>query len=139
MEPTLESIDVTARFRIVLERIRAGADMLDIDDVCAWDEDERVRRLCLPILYQRGLSRIEVVFYGSFLREMSKLMRHKDGDDLALALDAMLVKWVLRGLDPALLKTLVCHCYSGLSGKKGASLLTTGAARHGHMPLDFAG
>ena len=122
MEPTLESIDVTARFRIVLERIRAGADMLDIDDVCAWDEDERVRRLCLPILYQRGLSRIEVVFYGSFLREMSKLMRRKDGDDLALALDAMLTKWSVRGLDPALLKTLICHSYSELSGRKGTPL-----------------
>jgi hypothetical protein len=96
--------------------------MLDIDDVCAWDEDERVRRLCLPILYQRGLSRVEVVFYGSFLREMSKLMRRKEGDALALALDAMLAKWSVRGLDPALLKTLICHSYSELSGRKGTSL-----------------
>jgi hypothetical protein len=119
MEPTLESVDVATQFRLVLERIRAGADMLDIDDVGAWDEDERVRRLCLPILYQHGLSRIEVVFYGSFLREMSKLMRRKDGDNLALALDAMLTKWSLRRLDPALLKTLICHSYSELSGRRG--------------------
>lgn len=120
MEPTLESVDVLARYGLVLERIRAGADSLDLDDVGAWDEDERVRRFCLPIMYQRGRSRMEVVFYGAFLREMSKLMRRKDGLELGLALEFLVTKWSLRHLDPDLLKTLVCHCYSELSGRGGA-------------------
>jgi hypothetical protein len=118
MEPILQSADVSTRYGLVLERIRAGADSLDLDDVGAWDEDERVCRLGLSIMYQRGLSRIEVVFYGAFLREMSKLMRRKDGTGLALALEFLVTKWSLRRLDQDLLKTLICHCYSELGGRR---------------------
>jgi len=119
MEPTLMSDNVSTRYGLVLERIRAEADLLDLDDVGAWDEDERVRRLGLPVICQRGLSRIEVGFCGAFLREMSKLMRRKDGPELGLALELLVTKWTLRGLDLDLLKTLICHCYSELSGREG--------------------
>jgi hypothetical protein len=105
----------------MLDRIRAGTDRLDLDDVCAWDEDERVRRLGLPIMWQRGLSRVGIVFSGSFLREMSKLMRRKDGDNLAVALELLLTKWSVRGLDPSLLKELVCHCYAELCRPDGVT------------------
>ena len=120
MEPTPQTVDVSTPYGFVLERIRVGADRLDLDDVCAWDEDERVRRLGLPIVCQYGASRIEIGYYGSFLREMSKLMRRKDGDDLAFALELLVTKWTPRGLDPGLLKDLICHCYSELSGWRGA-------------------
>jgi hypothetical protein len=106
---------VSTRYGLVLERIQAGADRLDLDDVGAWDEDERVRRLCLPIMCQWGLSRMELVFCGWFLREMSKLMRRKDGPGLAPALEFLVTKWSLRHLDPDLLKSLICHCYTNLA------------------------
>jgi hypothetical protein len=56
MEPTLTSDNVSTRCGLVLERIRAGAIRLDLDDLGAWDEDERVRRLGLPVMWQRGRS-----------------------------------------------------------------------------------
>ncbi len=107
--------DIAARYEAVLERIRAGADFLMLDDVEAWAEDERVREMGLPVLWGHGVSRVFLVCYGSFLREMSKLMRRKEGDALADALEASIVKWTMRGLDPALLQELICHCYTQLA------------------------
>jgi hypothetical protein len=121
MRPTQKPEDVSRRFAVVLYRIRAGTDRLDLDDVGAWDEDERVRRLGLPVICRRGLSRIEVGYCGSFLREMSKLMRRKDGPELGLALELLLTKWTRRGLDRSLLEELVCHCYTELCRPDGAT------------------
>jgi hypothetical protein len=74
----------------------------------------------MPVLRKRGLNRVGLVMYGSFVREMSRVMRRWFGHELALELDLLKTKWTLRGLDPGLLKTLICHCYSELSGRGGA-------------------
>jgi len=121
MIPTQKPEDSSRRFAGVLDRIRAGADRLDLDDVGAWDEDERVRKLGLPVACQHGRTRVELVHCGWFLREMSKLMRRKDGPELGLALELLIDKWVRRGLDPDLLQELVCHCYTELCRKEGVA------------------
>lgn len=121
MRPTQKSEDVSGRFDAVLGRIRAGADRLDLDDVCAWDEDERVRRLGLPVACQHGCTRIELVYYCAFLRQVSKHMRRKDGDDLAFELGLLVDKWVRRGLARSLLQELVCHCYTELCRPDGVT------------------
>ncbi|GEM_PF-3088148 len=115
MEPTLESADVSTRYGLVLERIRGEADSLALDDVGAWDEDERVRRLAMPVLRRSGLSRVGLVMYGSFVRETSGVMRRWFGLELVLELELLVTKWSLRRLDPDLLKTLICHCYTSLA------------------------
>ena len=120
MRPTQKPEDSSRRFAGVLDRIRAGADRLDLDDVGAWDEDERVRKLGLPVACQHGRTRIELVYCCAFLREMSKCMRRKDGLELGLALELLVSKWVRRGLNRNLLEELVCHCYTELSGMGGA-------------------
>jgi len=97
MRPTLKPEDSSQRFAGVLDRIRAGTDRLKLDDVCASDEDERVRKLGLPVLCQYGCTRIELVYYCAFLRQMSKHLRRKDGDDLAFELGILVDKWVQRG------------------------------------------
>jgi len=119
MRPALKPEDVSRRFAGVLDRIRAGTDRLDLDDVSAWAEDERVRKLGLPVLRQHGCTRIELVCYCAFLREMSKHMRRKDGDNLAFELGLLVDKWVRRGLDRSLLEELVCHCYTELCRPDG--------------------
>jgi hypothetical protein len=114
MRSTQKPEDSSRRFARVLDRIRAGTDRLDLDDVGAWDEDERVRKLGLPVACQYGCTRVELVHCGWFLREMSKLMRRKDGPELELALELLVTKWVRRGLDRSLLQELICHCYTEL-------------------------
>jgi hypothetical protein len=116
MRPDQKPEEVPRRFDAVLERIRAGSDRLDLDDVGAWDEDERVRRLGLPVICGHGCTRIEVVHYCAFLRQMSKEMRTKEGEDLACALELLVFGWSLRGLDPRQLQALICHCYARLCG-----------------------
>jgi hypothetical protein len=54
MRPTQKPEDSSRRFAGVLDRIRAGTDRLDLDDVCAGDEDERVRKPGLPVACQYG-------------------------------------------------------------------------------------
>jgi hypothetical protein len=105
----------------VLDRIRAGTDRLNLDDVGAWDEDERVRKLGLPVACRHGCTRIELVYHCAFLREMSKYMRRKDGDNLAFELGILVDKWVRRGLDRSLLEELACHCYTELCRPDGAT------------------
>ncbi len=114
MRPNPKSEDVSRQFAGVLERVRAGTDLLDLDDVCAWDEDERVRKLGLPVAWRRGCTRIELVYYCAFLRQMSKLMRRKEGEGLAFELRLLVDRWVLRGFDRSLLEELICHCYAEL-------------------------
>jgi hypothetical protein len=116
MRPDQKPEAVSRRFKAVLDRIRAGTDRLDLDDVGAWDEDERVRRLGLPVICGHGCTRIEVVYYCAFMRQMSKEMRTKEGEDLASALELLVFGWSLRGLAPSLLQTLICHCYALLCG-----------------------
>ncbi len=115
MKPTMMPLDEAARFPAVLERIRAGADRLDIDDVGAWDEDERVRRLARPLLCQSGLTRVGLVVHDAFVREMCRLLRTKDGPGLAQALELLVTKWALRDLEPVTLKAIIVHCYDALS------------------------
>ena len=119
MRPIQKSEDSSRRFAGVLDRIRAGTDLLYLDDVCAWDEDERVRKLGLPVACQQGCTRVELVYCGWFLREMSRRFRRKEGDDLASELVILVDKWVRRGLDRSLLQELVCHCYTALCRPDG--------------------
>ena len=121
MRPTQKLEDLTRRFAGVLDRIRAGTDRLNLDDVGAWDEDERVRKLGLPVLCQHGCTRVELVCYCAFLRQMSKYLRRKDGDNLAFELGLLVDKWVRRGLDRILTEELVCHCYTELCRPDGAT------------------
>jgi len=121
MRPTQKPEDVSRRFAGVLDRIRAGTDRLDLDDVGAWDEDERVRKLGLPVACLHGRTRVELVHCGWFLREVSRQLRRKDGDDLAFELRLLVDRWVRRGLDRSLLEELVCHCYTELCRPDGAA------------------
>jgi len=114
MRPIQKSEEPSRRFCRVLDRIRAGTDFLFLDDVGAWDEDERARRLGLPFACRHGCTRVELVYYCAFLRQMSRHMRRKDGDDLAFELGLLVDRWVRRGLDRSLLQELVCHCYAEL-------------------------
>jgi hypothetical protein len=116
MRPDQKRVEVLRRFEAVLDRIRAGTDLLDLDDVCAWNEDERVRRLGLPVICGHRCTCLEVVYYCAFLRQMSREMRTKEGEDLASALELLVFGWSLRGLDPSLLQTLICYCYARLCG-----------------------
>ncbi len=119
MRPNPKSEDVSLRFAKVLERIRAETDMIDLDDVCAWEEDERVRKLGLQKAIRWGCTRIEVVYCCAFLRRMSKLLRRKEGEDLAFELSLLVDRWACRGLDRNLLEELVCHCYTELCQRTG--------------------
>jgi hypothetical protein len=136
MRPNQKSEDASLRFAKVLERMRAGTDMIDLDDVCAWEEDERVRKLGLPKAIRWGCTRIEVVYFCAFLRRMSKLLRRKEGEDLAFELSLLVDRWASRGLDRSLLEELVCHCYGELCREGGKprintdSDLTTKTPRH---------
>ena len=120
MRPDQKSECVSRQFDAVLNRIRAGADRLDLDDVCAWDEDQRVRLLGLPVLCRHGCTRTEVVYYCAFIRQMSKHMRRKDGEDLAFELGLLAHRWAKRGLDRSLLEELVCQCYAELCREGGS-------------------
>jgi hypothetical protein len=113
--------EVSAQFDAVLDRIRAGTDRLDLDDVCAWDEDERVRKLGLPVVCRHGCTRVELVYYCAFLREMSRQMRRMEGARLARELELLVLRWSLRGFDRSLLEELVCHCYAELCRPDGVA------------------
>jgi len=121
MNPRMTLSERATRYPLVMERIGAEVDSLALDDVSAWGEDERVRRLATPVLQRRGVSRVGLVMYGSFVREMSRVMRRWFGPELAFELELLVTKCSLRGLDPDLLQELVCHCYAELCRKEGVT------------------
>jgi len=108
-------------FARLLERIRTGPDRLCLDDTDTAAEDELVIHIGRQVLNRAGLKKPAYVYHLWFLRELARILRRNIGPELEAPLELLLIKWTLRGMDRSLLETLICHCYSELTGREGAT------------------
>jgi len=102
----------------LLDRIRAGADTLMLDGVDTDLAEQAVRELAKPVLENAKLTKLQQDQHRWFLRELTGLLRNRDGWDLAFELEFLMRKWVGLGLVPDKLQALVHQCYSGLIAPK---------------------
>ncbi len=109
-----------ADYERLIERIKTEPDRLCLDDTSVNQEDELVARIGRQLLNRAGLGRPEYICCQWFVRELAKVLRRNIGIELALALETLVIKWRLRGMNERLLQALICHCYSELSGRTGA-------------------
>jgi len=117
-QSTLNHDRESGDFARLLERIRTGPDRLCLDDTDTAAEDELVIHIGRQVLNRAGLKKPAYVCHLWFLRELAKILRRNIGPELEAPLELLILKWSLRGMDPGLLKTLICHCYSELGGRR---------------------
>ena len=111
----MNTLELEAETRRLLDRIRAGADTLMLEDVDSDLAEQAVQELAKPLLEKVRLSRMQQDQHRWFLRELTGLLRTRIGWDLAFELELLLRKWVGYGLAFGLLQALIRQCYSGLT------------------------
>lgn len=95
----------------LLEHLRKSQEYAGVFDWDAQTAESAVFAVGRPILNRAGIVRVHYINYGWFLRELSRLLRTRSGEDLAVELEASLVKWSGWGLSRALLEHLILECW----------------------------
>ena len=108
----------------LLDRIRAGADTLMLDGVDSDLAEQAVRELARPELENARLTKLQQDQYRWFLRELTALLRTRDGWDLAFELELLVRKWIGLGLVSGRLQALIRQCYFGLIAPKEKPQIT---------------
>ncbi len=107
-----------------LDEIRAGADNPLYGATTAVTED-LFKRSIIPLLEGAGMSALQRMHYGWFLRELARLWRTKTGRDLAFHLELCMRKWLGFGLEKNTVQFLVSEIHLRLKSQAASGALST--------------
>ncbi len=113
-----------------LDEIRAGADNPLYGATTAVTED-LFKRSIIPLLEGAGMSALQRMHYGWFLRELARLWRTKTGRDLAFHLELCMRKWLGFGLEKNTVQFLVSEIHLRLKSAAAAGRADAGL----HPPI----
>ena len=115
-----------------LEEIRAGADN-PLFGASPADAEALFKSDVMPLLEGAGMSGLQRMHYGWFLRELARLWHAKTGRDLAFHLELCIRKWINLGLEPNTVQFLVTEVHERIKAEAAARGLC--AAGRGHDPI----
>jgi len=117
-----------------LDEIRAGADN-PLYGAGPDVAEELFGRHIRPLLDASGMSGLQVMHYGWFLRELARLWRTRTGRDLAFNLEMCIRKWLNLGLETNTVQFLVTEIHLRLkAAAAGGQDLTAKAAKNAKGP-----
>jgi hypothetical protein len=121
----MEKPKVSSDMRGLLDDLRLANRYLSVYDLEPATVEQAVLHVCRPMLDAVGLPQVLYNQYIWFLSELSRCFRTLRGRGLAMALEALLVKWPLYRLDPELLEVLIGCCCEALPAAEESSTRTT--------------